>query len=279
MDQILQGLESSITGNITKAIIFVRNYIDDSLRLSGDEMLKDAAFIKKLRDKIAINSPKTASPGFSSLTGKNGITKDSPFLALEVQFNPNSLYMETVAGKEVDYGGGDLGSKSANQIIQIHHPASTVLNFEIIFDEVNPQDAFMTSNMAPSIGNTTSLIASGAKKIQGKDYTVQPQVDGLISLLVRDETRQIIFLWGKMFFPGELISVNSRYTMFNKSGRPIRATVQLAIRQSEDKRMNNEEYWDQAFTRMFGSAGSNQVSGVKSAFSKATNNNILNLNL
>lgn len=283
MNQLSQGLKSSITGNITKAMIFVRNYKDDSLsdaqKNSKDEMLKDEEFVKNLRSRLGGDSLKSASATFSSLTGEGGYSKDSRYLPLEVQFNPATLSLETMAGKEVDYGGGDLGTKSANQIIQIHHPASTILNFDIIFDAVTPQDAFMNSSFEPGVKNAVSMASSAVKKAGNKDYTVQPQVDGLISLLTRDETRKIIFLWGKMFFPGELVGVNSKYTMFNKSGRPIRAEVQISIRQSEKKQMNNDEYWQQAFTKMFGKAGSNEVTGAKSKFSKVTNNNILNLNI
>ena len=68
--------------------------------------------------------------------------------------------------------------------------------------------------------------------------------------------------------------------MFNKVGNPIRGVVDLTIRQGDEPQYGYDEiYWDQAFTKAFGKAEENVTSGIKNAFSKATNNNFLNLNL
>lgn len=277
MKDILTNAARGITGNIAKAIIFVRD-IDTDGKSNVTDGKKQAEALQK---ELLKRTKKALSEGsFSSLTGSGGITKNSGFLALEVQFNPSSINMETVAGMEVEYEGGSLGSKSANQLVQIIHPASTTMNFELIFDEVNPADAFMMENLAPTTGNLIANTASGMKKITGHDYTVQDKIDGFMSLLTRDVTRQVIFFWGKTCFAGELIGVSSSYTMFNKKGRPIRGSIHLSIRQGEDDNYSQDKvYWEEAFNKAFGVADKFGVAGVASAFEKATNNNFLNLNL
>ena len=277
MNDILANAVSGITGNIAKAVIFVRDVKPGERATVAEGTSKAEELQKKLleRTKQALSST-----SYSSITGKKGMMTNSGFLALEVQFNPNNIHMETVAGVEVEYEGGNLGSRSANQIVQIKHPASTTMNFELIFDDVNPADAFMLENLAPALGNLTSNAASAVKKIKEQDYGVQNIIDGFMSLLTRDITRQIIFFWGKTCFAGELIGVSSRYTMFNKKGRPIRGVVQLSIRQGEDAQYTQgKDYWSDAFNKAFGEVGLNGAVGKASVFEKVTNNNFLNLNL
>ena len=109
---------------------------------------------------------------------------------------------------------------------------------------------------------------------------MQKQIDGLMALLTQDATRQVIFFWARMCFRGELTSVSTRYTMFNKDGNPIRGVVELSIRQGNEKEFAYDEtYWDKAFTKAFGDAGENLESGMKDKFTRAANNNFLNLNL
>lgn len=283
----LANLGKGITGNISKAMIFVRDIkpgeqvstLQEGKAKAEDLQKKLLAETKKALNSAGV-SQSLGTKSFSSLTGKNGIMNNSGFIALEVQFNPSSIQMETVAGREVEYEGGNLGSRSGNQFVQIHHPASTTMNFQLIFDEVNPADAFMLENLAPTAGNALSTVASGFKKLTNHDYTVQDKMDGFMSLLTRDITRQVIFFWGKTCFAGELIGVSSKYTMFNKKGRPIRGVLQLSIRQGEDAGYSQQaKYWKDAFDKSFGKAGVNAATGKAGTLMKATNNNFLNLNL
>ena len=100
-------------------------------------------------------------------------------------------------------------------------------------------------------------------------------MEGILSLLTMDATRQVIFYWAKMSFRGELTGVQARYTMFNKSGDPIRAVVSLSIRQGEQEMLYDSGYWEKAYENLF-EKGKPNGQGI---LAKATNNNILNLNL
>ena len=286
MNALIQDIASSLTGNLPKAILCVRD-LSQVTEKYGDlkETGKKAADLQKslLRStEDALNglmeNPRMGSQSFRSLTGKAGTMAGSGYLALEVQYNPSSIHMDTQAGKQVQYSGGDLGNGSANQITQIIQPVSTTMGFQLVFDDMNPQDAFLLENTAPTAGNLISGAADAARKVKGA-YSVQAQMDGLMSLLTLNVTRQVVFYWAKMCFRGELVSVNSRYTMFNKDGNPIRGVADLAICQGGEEFGYEETYWEEAFTRAFGDSLEDKVTGKVGKAAKAMQNHLLNIHL
>ncbi len=283
MNAVIQDAVSSLTGNLPKAILCVRDLSQAQGGEKGDAAKKASDLQKRLLKSTedALNGlledNRGGSQTFRSLTGKNGAMAGSGYLALEVQYNPSSISMSTQAGKQVQYSGGSLGQGGANQTTQIVQPVSTTMSFQLVFDDMNPQDAFVLENMAPTAGNLVSGTADVARKVRGA-YSVQAQMDGLMSLLTQPVTRKVIFYWAKMCFQGELVSVSSRYTMFNKDGNPIRGMVDLTIRQGEESGFD-VAYWDEAFTRTFGDPGTDQISGKMGMATKAMQNNLLNIHL
>ncbi len=285
MNAAIQNLGDSLTGNLPKAILCVRNIPESGVPGPGSE--NDAGRLRGnlLEDaQNALNGhgvSTAASHTFRSLTGKNGIMANSGYLALEVQYNPGAIYLETQAGIQMDYGGGELGNRSNNNIIQTNRPVSTTLSLQLVFDDMNPSDAFMMENTALTLGNAVSAAGSTVKKLGGRQYSVQPQIDGILSLLTMDKTKDVLFYWAQMCFSGTLYSINSRYTMFNKDGNPIRGVVEMAIRQGSRgvNAFSDASYWNQAFNKAFGNAYQNVTSGMASGFGKATNNNLLNINI
>ena len=283
MNAVIQDAVSSLTGNLPKAILCVRDLSQAQGGEKGDAAKKASDLQKRLLKSTedALNGlledNRGGSQTFRSLTGKNGAMAGSGYLALEVQYNTSSISMSTQAGKQVQYSGGSLGQGGANQITQIVQPVSTTMSFQLVFDDMNPQDAFVLENMAPTAGNLVSGTADVARKVRGA-YSVQAQMDGLMSLLTQPVTRKVIFYWAKMCFQGELVSVSSRYTMFNKDGNPIRGMVDLTIRQGEESGFD-VAYWDEAFTRTFGDPGTDQISGKMGMATKAMQNNLLNIHL
>lgn len=282
MNTMVQNMVDSLSGNLPKAILCVRDLSQVSPNITVEETAQKA---KELQKKLlksteeALNgrmeNRRMGSESFRSLTSKNGIMANSSYLALEVQYNPNTIYLETQAGKQVQYSGGSLGNGSNNQIMQIVQPVATTMSFQLVFDDMNPQDAFMLENLAPTAGNLISGVSDAVKKKKG-GYSVQTQLDGLMSLLTQDVTRQVIFYWARMCFRGELISVNNRYTMFNKDGNPIRGVAELSIRQgNEEQYKYDERYWEEAFDRAF----EDSISGKTSRVKKVMQNSILNINL
>ncbi len=266
MASIAQNLTSSLTGNVPKAILCVRN------------MKANTANVETLSTNL-IKAVSAKSSTGSVLTYQDAAFKTAMtgtgYLALEVQYNPNSISMDTQAGVQVQYGGGNLGNASNNQLVQIDQPTATTMSFQLVFDAMNVEDAFMLENLSPTIGNVQAEV----QKLRGKTtYSVQPQLEGLVALLTQNVTRQVLFFWSEMCFQGEVVNVSSHYTMFNKNGAPIRGTVDISIRQ-DDKSDAKQQYWDKAFTAAFGDELISREVGEVSDMVKYTNNNLLNLNL
>lgn len=282
MNSIAENLVNSLSGNVPKAILCVRNIktleqitsrdgAEERLRKKRANMKDTLDAAKDLQDALMKATEGALSGTLSSKAKKNLLGQDQAYLAMEVQYNPSSIHMQTATGSQLDYSGGSMGNMANNMIIQNIVPTSTTMNVQLIFDEVNMYDAFMVNNVNSPVG----AIAQAAKYAVEKEHSVQHQIEGILSLLTMDVTRQVVFYWSKMCFRGELTAVQANYTMFNKSGNPIRGVVNLSIRQGEQAELFESSYWGKAYENLFTKGKANG----KSTFSKVTNNNVLNLNL
>lgn len=282
MNSIAENLVNSLSGNVPKAILCVRNIktleqitsrdgAEERLRKKRDNMKDTLDAAKDLQDAFMKATENALSGTVSSKARKNLLGQDQAYLAMEVQYNPSSIQMQTATGSQLDYSGGSMGNMANNMIIQNIVPTSTTMNVQLIFDEVNMYDAFMVNNVNSPVG----AIAQAAKYAVEKEHSVQHQIEGILSLLTMDVTRQVVFYWSKMCFRGELTAVQANYTMFNKSGNPIRGVVNLSIRQGEQAELFESSYWGKAYENLF----TKGKADGKSTFSKVTNNNVLNLNL
>lgn len=282
MNSIAENLVNSLSGNVPKAILCVRNIktleqitsrdgAEERLRKKRDNMKDTLDAAKDLQDAFMKATEDALSGTVSSKARKNLLGQDQAYLAMEVQYNPSSIQMQTTTGSQLDYSGGSMGNMANNMIIQNIVPTSTTMNVQLIFDEVNMYDAFMVNNVNSPVG----AITQAAKYAVEKENSVQHQIEGILSLLTMDVTRQVVFYWSKMCFRGELTAVQANYTMFNKSGNPIRGVVNLSIRQGEQAELFESSYWGKAYENLF----TKGKADGKSTFSKVTNNNVLNLNL
>lgn len=266
-----------ITGDIPKAILCV----PDMGKLDG--LSTEAVILQsdKLRNELLKGMSADGSSimqTFSSLMkgGENNVVASKGYLALEVQYNPSTIYLETVAGLQNNFSGNSMGDSSSQQMRQNTEPVATTLSVQLLFDAVNPQDSFMVSNVAPTIGNAVSAVSNLVKG----DYSVKHQMDGIMSLLTHPATRHVIFFWSKMCFQGELTSVSSQYKMFNTKGNPVRGEIRLTIRQSEDPSAKYENiYWEKAFDKAFGDSMTSGLTKSVSTASSVLSNSVLNLNI
>ena len=210
----------------------------------------------------------------NALTGKNdddeakaktrelvdGLTAGN-YRAMTVQYNPRSIRYDATAGGIYRYQTGP-GDQGANNIATSKRATQFSFSVQLVFDKVNNMKAFNVEQQASVSVNT---IVSGISALaQNETLTVQPQVEGLIAMMQHKTTRDVIFVWANMFFHGEMTRVNSKYTMFDGSGNPIRAVVDLTMWQadSKDKYKSDFEYWDTAFSKAFGEAGTTAESGM-----------------
>ncbi|MCD8130235.1 MAG: hypothetical protein LUE16_02975 [Lachnospiraceae bacterium] len=200
---IVQNALSSLTGNVPKAMLFVRSLktgdTEAAAKTSADN-LRSSLDMLQITSSVLTQGSQT----YSSIK-KSGILTNSGYQAMEVQYNPNSIYLNTEgSGKRKVYSGGNLGGEGVNQTIQNYENAFSVLSCQLVFDAMNVADAFMLENMSLTLSNVISTTASTVKKLTGTGsaYTVQPQMDGIMALLTQTSTRQIIFCWAQMFFRG-----------------------------------------------------------------------------
>lgn len=214
----------------------------------------------------------------SGNTGSNGSA--SPSLngqhIMEVQYNPSSISIQASA-ESIPF---QMLQDNINSTIpnQNWRDPSVVLSVELIFDDMNPVDAFMADKFAflngLSVGNLISIGGGIAKAATGKTYSVQEPTNALLAAVIRDKTRSVTFKWGKMSFSGEITEVNANYTMFSVSGRPVRSSVRINITQKINE--GDSAIWDTAFDNLF--AGSN--SGLSGALTGISNKagNLMNFN-
>lgn len=282
MNAIAENLVNSLSGNVPKAVLCVRNIKtlkqvtpkdtpEEMLRKKKANMADTLEKANNLQKSLMEATAGALSGTLSSEARDSLMGQDKAYLAMEVQYNPSSIHMQTTTGSQLEYSGGNMGNMSNNMIIQNVVPTSTTMNVQLIFDEVNIYDAFMVNNVNSPVGAVTQAVKYAADK----GHSVQHQIEGILSLLTMDVTRQVVFYWAKMCFRGELTAVQAHYTMFNKSGNPIRGVVNLSIRQGEQAEFYDPAYWEKAYDNLFKKGKANG----KSTFSKATNNNVLNLNL
>lgn len=274
----LKKTANQVTGNIPKAILCVPDISKDK-DLTVEQAIKNSDALRS--DLIESGDGQGIMESFKNLAGRD-TTKTihkKNYLALEVQYNPSSIYLETVAGTQMNFSAGNMGDASTSQLRQNYEPVATTLSVQLLFDAVNAQDSFMISNLAPNIGNAVGAAMDIVNTLKD-GYSVKPQMDGIMSLLTRTYTRHVLFFWAKMCFRGELSSVSSHYKMFNTTGSPVRGEIRLTIRQSEDPAAKFENmYWEKAFTKAFGDSGLSSLTKAGNKGAGIINNSVLNLNL
>ena len=177
------------------------------------------------------------------------------FLPMEVQYNPASLQMQTVGGALEKYTA--MGNDTNNSLVATDKKTSTYLTVQLVFEDINVNDAFgaatQESGVVGGASNAADMVVSNVTTLTGDGYSVRRQVEGIISLLMLKRTRQMIFVWNNMFFHGELLSVDASYTMFNKQGHPIRALVNMQLQQTNANACfaSDLEYWDEVLDTVF----------------------------
>ncbi|MCR5093435.1 MAG: hypothetical protein K6B72_05630 [Lachnospiraceae bacterium] len=275
---LANNLLSSLTGSVSKAVLFVRDY-DTFKNTAGTPAEADKK--AKALEKSLRNLTKGALGGhagtldfgsYTNLASSNG------YCAMRVQYNPSSIYIETQSGLQ-EKDNRDASNIVNNQITQINAPTTTTLGMKLIFDDMDVADAFMLDSAPLSVAGIANAVAK-KKDIKRTEYTVQKEVEGLIACLISPITRDVIFAWSDMIFRGQLFQVNANYTMFNKRGNPVRAEVEITIQQGKDGESSDKGgYWDTAFTRAFGDESGDKLSGGASSLMQNTNNALLNLSI
>ncbi len=254
-------LSTSGLGNIQKALLVVHTLGDAS------DVKSSAQVIRATQDALG-----TATHGMSATSTalKNGGVDAK---VMQVQYNPSTLSIQANA-EAIPFlhlqDNMEPGIPNQSQ-----RPPMVVLSVELVFDAMNPKDAFMAEKFTSiSIGGIAESAAGAAKNSMEprEGYTVQPQTDGLVAALLKPSTRLVTFRWADMAFTGHLVEVQASYTMFSVSGKPIRSKVQMNIAQQVESR-TDMDYWDKVMNDVF---EKKELEAGRSMSQKA--GNLLNLN-
>ena len=193
-----------------------------------------------------------------------GASADKTFF---VQFNPSSLQMYSTNSPEQRRS---LSSTNDDQdtVNDVVSAPRVELTTTLIFDKMNIYDAFMFDKFNTGVSATT--VTNIVTLAKGATFTVQPYVEGLISALRNPYTQSMTFQWADFSFTGRLRQLQANYKMFSVSGRPIRAEVQLRLRQDLDTQ--DMQRWKSQFNSMLAQKSSLVTAGQKVS-------NLLNLSL
>lgn len=247
-------LMQSVPGGVQKAFLIIHKL--DASEVDSGKVLADT---QKALQNAASNASLT---GLVMAAGHHAHV-------MQVQYNPSTLSLQANAEAiPFTYLQQNVDSGIPNQNLR---PPMVVLAVELIFDAMNPADAFMMDKARLSVGAAATDISGIVQNVKHGGYTVQPQTEGLVAALLQSETRMVTFRWADMAFTGQLIEVRADYTMFSVSGKPIRSKVFMNIAQQVESSAD-VGYWNKALDRVFSESSS---VNLKSAGQKVSN--LLNL--
>ena len=230
-------LANSALGSVQKALLIIHKL--DASQIDSSQVAASAA-----------NALQGAAAGMAATSAAmQGAGMNTS--VMKVQYNPTSLSIQANAEAiPFTYLQQNIDSGVPNQSPR---PPMVVLSVDLIFDAMNPKDAFMAEKFSLSTGGIVSSVAGAAQAAKG-GYTVQPQTDGLIAALMRPSTRVVTFRWADMAFTGQLIEVQAEYTMFSVSGKPVRSKVRMNIAQQVESDADIQ-YWNKVLDTTFSGNG------------------------
>lgn len=253
----LADIGRSIIGTPKKAVLIFGT--------TSDSLGGASAVTQKTTDVVAQTQQRLES-GTPAVDSVVSATKQK---YLEVQYNPASI--EFSANAETVRVHSLQNSIDDDVINQVTRPPSVVMQVDLIFDDVNVKDAFLTEKFRLSASDLVTNVATVVNELNG-GYSVQKQSNGLLSATHHETDRFVTFRWADMTFSGELLAVNVKYTMFSVSGKPIRSVVTLHIMQTitttADNLAWNQKKFDECFNnkqnRSIGQAVGNllNISGI-----------------
>lgn len=141
------------------------------------------------------------------IDSRSDIDQGQESTIIKVQFNPSTLSFSTRdrswEKKEKKRKKTSLIQSGQDEVATAFADASDAsvnVSFRLIFDRSVDQDA-----------------------------DVQPDVENFLSLVRDPYVRQVAFCWGDLSYKGMLKNVEAEYVLFDASGMPTRATVNLTL--------------------------------------------------
>lgn len=236
-------------GSIQKAKIYVMDLSEraDNQNIKNLESvalnnMKDMSFEKRITDYKWLADRKNVVGGADALrsalaasgvsgnainnigteTAKNFLL-NSKQRCFEVQFNPSTISLSGYGGGNVlktsyDQNGGSLSYAKADVHIDF--------GVQLIFDQVDRTTAFLDGAREVTLSRAVDAGVGAVKnKLNPDQTTVKQQVEAFAALVRNEATRAVTFSWGPLLYSGIVTRINTKYTMFDIQGDPVRATV------------------------------------------------------
>lgn len=199
-----------------KAIIKLLDYdLKEKMESGGSDNKKTSSVLEKASDKI---SGKSSSENKDSDDGK----------ILQIALAPGSLKISG-AGEEKeqkrDMQPKNKESEQDKMSMEETPARNSSLSFDFWVDG--------SKRIEPSkINSFTPLNIPQFNELQEgyKDVDISTMVEGFKQLAKVPKMSHIAFCWGNLYYEGIVQSVTAEYTMFAKSGNPVRAKISLRMR-------------------------------------------------
>ncbi len=157
------------------------------------------------------------------VASKNG-KMVKPELYMDVMFNPETYSVDSGA----EYSSSAAPGKFEDGL-QFTKLSTRRLNLELIFDTMNrpsrfSEDITISSQLKDVFADSSPDVSEYIKKLHKLIETEKSGMDVFPPPVV-------VFAWGSFSFQGVIESFKENYTMFQRDGSPIKATVSLSIKE------------------------------------------------
>ncbi len=234
MGDKMESFNSAVGLGVDKAILYIQTSNNENLGTQS---------IANQTSKVLKESGSNILG--SALMGGTGKLDAGHFYKLKVQYNPASIRLTSYADAVKVHSHQVLQSDEI--YIQNTRPPSVTMDVNLIFDDVSPADSFTGTLLTPSVNSTLEYVGKAFNLVS---HSVATPTNALVGMLMRENTRIVCFQWADMAFVGEVMAVDARYTMFNRSGEPVRSTVSLNILQKVESN-DAISYWGDAFDKFW----------------------------
>lgn len=266
---ILTTAAQSLTGAVTKAYIAFEDERSTDVTVTGVQArgaglppgFARVADVAALANKVTANVPALQVVAGVLHAAESLIDKKH---RIEVHFNPSHISFQAHPGRTIkkpNFAADNTVSYTYTTV-----GPSIKMQVPLLFQDYERTDAFMMEKFSDTTAMARTAAAGIATAVTGNTYSVKPQVEGFLGALYNRRTKKLTFSWGDMSYRGILDSVNAEYTMFNKQGNPIRATVTLTLLLVDEKVAdNNMGDWSESYKKAFAKDSSQLGSAVQHA--------------
>lgn len=277
MANVLKGAVGSLTGGVEKGYLLIKKANTVPVKPgntimpqeSGGSASSKLSAVKNAGKQMSQKAGQKLTAAANVLKGMSShITANAgDYVPIQLQYNPSSIQVSTMKGTILNRGAGG-GAENTYQQWKV--PVQTMMSVDLIYDDMNIMDAFNMENLV-----SISAVRDVGKQMAQKEFSVRPLVEALVGAMLKSESQRVVFVWNEMAFDGSLVSVDTAYTMFNRSGEPIRAKVSIQIFQQngseEEGTQENLDYWKQAYNKLFQSNYMGGGSNAEKNWNKASN--------